>query len=95
MTRPWVRAVVTALWCAFAAYVLLVLAGRGDLLGAVQATGWAILAVGEAVALARGVHDGDTISERVTRWLRGRPVRAALLVIGMIVLAAHWLAGYP
>lgn len=95
MSNRVIRAAVVVAWCAFAAYVALVLTARGDWLGYVQALGWGVLAAGEAVALWHGVNDEDTISERITAWLRGRPVRMALLVIGMTVLTIHWIVGYP
>lgn len=88
------RVAAVAVWALFACIVLGVLVGRGDWWGVALGAAWALLALVEGAAIANPAR-GDTISDRVTAWLRERPWRVALLVVVMVVLTVHWITGWP
>ena len=92
MTLPRLLAVAT--WAVFACIALGVLVAQGDVWGLALGAAWALLALVEGLAIANPER-GDTISNRISSWLRDRPWRALALGVVMLGLFIHWLADWP
>lgn len=88
------RILAVATWAVFACIALGVLVAQGDVWGLALGAAWALLALVEGLAIANPER-GDTISDRITSWLRERPWRVAVLGAVMVALFVHWITGWP